>query len=735
MKNYNYNQQNVNGIDKTEPLQRVKRNISTTDDPLSVADLLQKEVSYYKNCHEKTSSQTCSIGVVLTAFNKNERLNKFDNAIRNAPDKDSRDKLKHQLPCIVFGSEPQPEWNASACKPNGVRCICFNDIPQEKIEEAKAEIAECPYVFAVWRATSENEIVALIAYTGTPDMEQLLDAIQANFPYKIDKSCYDISRMQFASHDENIIIKDQVYPVELVDLTEPAVEDDNPLQYKPFPIDCLPEMMRNFISEIQKALGLKYCCMPAVCCLAVISAMIGALCKIRIKEDYEQHAHIYTAIIARSGQAKSGVLNYFLKPIRRIEKNWADEHTAALAKCKQEHQKGKNTKSGQQGAFPNTPNPPKRFLFSDASKAALFKLLKANPLGLLLYLDELDVLFYKIGRNSNDNEQSYYLAIHNGEPLMIDRIKTGGECYIPNPALAICGGIQPPTLQKRVCTNPGFLTSGLYGRLLTAMPPFEPMKINKRVVSKVAQERYECFILNLFSVRDKVLDGGSVYPLVFPISNEAWDILEKYQHKHADIITYETDENTQIESKYQTNVARIALILHVVVLHESDNQAFNEYFEAESTENGRDLPPVSYETMLKACIITEWFVNESKRIYAIFTGEGNAGGYLGGNLTHIQRKVMIVLHKLSQPATIRDLKRSSVDIRNMSDSEIDRVLQELIKAGRIYKQDVFDGYHKTPKTTAYSIVAPVDTTSESTEVNQHDNDNDNITDVNDPDVF
>ena len=112
---------------------------------------------------------------------------------------------------------------------------------------------------------SGRGLFAFAAYTGTPSIETLLEAMQADFPNsKIDMSGKNIARLRYATSDPDIIIKDEVCPAVLTERTESADvetvksvqehEPKTPIQpSQPFPVDALPSVMRDIVRTIAKA--------------------------------------------------------------------------------------------------------------------------------------------------------------------------------------------------------------------------------------------------------------------------------------------------------------------------------------------------------------------------------------------------------------------------------------------------------------------------------------------------
>jgi predicted transcriptional regulator len=224
--------------------------------------------------------------------------------------------------------------------------------------------------------------------------------------------------------------------------------------------------------------------------------------------------------------------------------------------------------------------------------------------------------------------------------------------------------------------NPDYFHSGFIARFLIAMPPVEAIKLNPRELTDAEKKSYERFIMDILSARESMLVDGKVEPKVFPISPGAWNVLIDYQHRHAELSVYETDRNSAVEGKFLTNAARIALILHVARL----------------TENGthwKDYSPVSEETMKGACIIAEWFVQESKRVFAVLSGD-----YADGELTTEQREVLMVLQGRNKPMTSSEVRFAN---RRTQRIDVEKTLAELLKAGLI--QDGFREHEGGGRTT------------------------------------
>ena len=215
------------GKKASKPTHRTVYTVSPSDTFEPVAELLQKEVCIYQDCYAKTPIWTGAIHEVLEGFKTGGKSGALIDTIRNTADKDERNELKKKLHAVVFASEPQEERKATACIPNGILCLDFDGIPAEELGLAKAKFWEVPYVFAVGLSVGGGGIFALVAYEGMPDLKQLIAAMQADFPYELDKSCSDVSRLRFVTFDPDLVVKDHVAPAILTERTEADSEAED----------------------------------------------------------------------------------------------------------------------------------------------------------------------------------------------------------------------------------------------------------------------------------------------------------------------------------------------------------------------------------------------------------------------------------------------------------------------------------------------------------------------------
>jgi len=599
--------------------------VSTSADAVSVTDLLQKKVSIYENCLTNTPRGAFPIIEVLERFKTGGQLKDQIETIRSEPDKEKRNKLKTQLPAIVFASEPQAERKATACKSNGMIGVDFDGIVD--IESAKSTIAAVPYVFAIGTSVSGTGLFALVAYEGTPDLKKLLGAMQADFPHALDKSCSDISRLRFVTLDENLIIKDKVYPAVLTEQTELAdnpddTEGTDKLAWEPLPVDVFPTSLKNYIDESAKSLNVDPSYIGAFI-LPVVASAIGSSIWIQLKPGWKEPSIIWTALVASSGSGKSPGLDAAIEPLRTAQ-NEADKNYREIESKYEEQLTIYNAKFGKwKGGLaknsdskpPEKPIPPiaEAYIADDTTSEALIEILSQNPFGVCLPKDELSGWLggfdaYSGGKGAKD--LPFWLAMHGCRSYRVNR-KSGTKKIMiaTTPAVSICGGIQPGILRKILTENKHFFDAGLAARILFAMPPDQSQRWSDDVVSEETRDRYREVINRIHRWQSNEEDK--------PLKPEEPDIIklsETAQEVFIDFCNENADEREQMESDTQKAffpkltgyAARIALVFHIVKWIDEDTV---------------DYDFIDGETMESAIQLTQWFKREALRINENMRGE------------------------------------------------------------------------------------------------------------------
>ncbi len=211
---------------------------------------------------------------------------------------------------------------------------------------------------------------------------------------------------------------------------------------------------------------------PAVAAMAALSSVAGRRFAIQPKEQDEGHfefAHLWAMLIGSPSMMKSPSMQASLRPLRRLESlaNEAYKQSDRDRKAQQIAGKIKRQALEQNAkkAFRDSLDFDftqllddddedrvrlRRLIVNDASLEALGEVLRDNPMGTLLYQDELAGLFAMLEREGNQSLRSFLLQAWSGkESFTFDRIGRGTR-VIEACAISVLGSIQPGVIASHV---------------------------------------------------------------------------------------------------------------------------------------------------------------------------------------------------------------------------------------------------------------------------------------------
>lgn len=657
------------------PKKRISYRMSVSDVPVAVAGLLSKQVSLYPHCKTNTPSGTATVALVLEMFRVGENFVQKIEKIRNEPDKEKRNALKITLPAVVIGSEPQEMRAAATCTPNGMLMVDCDNIAADKMESVRQAIMALPYVITTSLSVSGRGLCALIAYEGTLDTKQLLGTLQKDFPCELDMSCSDISRLRIVTHDPDMKIKDEVFPAILIEQME-AVADD--LEYVPFPADHLPGILFRWVIDTQRRINLKDPAMPAIGVLAVVSSVIGSSCRIEIKRGYIEPVALFTAVMADTGQAKSPSLREAIAHLNALQVEKSRKHKREMHEWRQKHSAWKYAqKQKERGNEPMPPQPSERYIVKDITMEAVAGILEANPLGVILYREEINAFFGGMDayRKGASTDLQSWIETYDGDAITVDR-NSKETIYVPHPSVSIVGGIQTEILKKTFDERKDFIYSGFGSRFLFVKPETEPVVWNLMTPDERVVADYERLIDRILLDRENVLEKdetgiaalANVKQIVFPLSEDARSVLFAFQERYARQAVYESAANAAAMNKAGRIAARLCLTLHCVR-------------SIEETERLGGVLVIPKETAENAVAIADWFMHEAERVYAMLDGE-----QVAGTLTNEQRAVMKVLKRKDKPMTSNEIRDASGQTKKLSVDDVEKALRALKASGKVESQ-------------------------------------------------
>ena len=410
------------------------------------------------------------------------------------------------------------------------------------------------------------------------------------------------------------------------------------LDYQPFPVETLPDSVATFVAECAAAVrcDAAFVALPV---LTLLGAAVGNARRLQLKRTYEVPTILWTGIIGESGTGKT--------PAIRTALSSAYEHDHAIRQL----------------------DTPRRLLVGDATTEALAQLMAVNPRGIFCVRDELAGWFGSIDRYTERHggcsaDQSFLLSAYNGMPHSVDR-RTGDRrhVHIPRASLWVTGGIQPGILARAM--GAAEREAGLLSRLLLACPPSRPQEYSDDDVSAATKERFDAVLESLFALEDEEF---------VTLSPEAKQLWRAFHDRTAEEANRLSGDLTAAWSKFRDTALRIALILHLV----------------ESPDS-----PVSLKTMERALVLTEWFKQETRRVYAILADAPRR------QTERTEDEALLTWMGGRGWLTQRDIERGARQFRGAGQATA--VLRRLVKSGRLDEEYRRSGPAGGPSTYVFPV--------------------------------
>jgi hypothetical protein len=422
------------------------------------------------------------------------------------------------------------------------------------------------------------------------------------------------------------------------------------MRQTPFPTDALPAPFRRFTTSASRSLGCdeSYLALPLLCAAA---GAIGNARAARLKRSWIEPAIVWGAIVGASGTVKSEAIEAPMKAIKRRQATAIAEYDAAFLRWQDDVLQAKKEKQAP-------PEPPicERWWFDDCTIEALAPILRENPRGLLLIVDELKSWIggfdqYRAGKGG---DVAKWLSIFRAKDLCIDR-KTAERrlIYVPRAAVSIIGGIQPETLAA-VLTRERF-TDGFAARILLAMPDPPPRVWSEIEIGADVESELDDVLNKLLALEAETDDNGNLRPSLIPLDPAAKrafvEFFDSWNAEKADL-----DADLQAAwSKLEGYTARLALVHQLVRLVSGDG----------------DGNVIDERSMKAGIALARWFGAEARRVYGVFARSDD---------DREQEALLNWIDKHGGETTARELSRGPRQYRQADDAQA--ALSQLVKSGK-----------------------------------------------------
>jgi len=455
----------------------------------------------------------------------------------------------------------------------------------------------------------------------------------------------------------------------LVDATKPEARSapaPTVEPFKPFPIDALPERLRGFVMKLAAATGNDPAC-AALAALVVLAGAIGNRIAAQVKRGWIEPAILWGAIVARSGTTKSAVLKLATRALVEMYKEarlqFAEDRAAYEAErqryeVERDRWKAAQKKGAEPGAPPVEPEPPteRRLLVSDVTCEKLGVLLQDNPLGLLLFRDELAAwvgAFDRYASGGKGSDAAAWQSFFDAAPATIDRKSAAGTIFVERASVSVLGSIQPGTLRR--VFGAAERESGLLARLLLVQPPPRPVVWTDEELSEAATEDWANLLRALMSIQHDADDQGKPRPRLITLAEDAKPVYVAWFNAHGlDVANVHTDDLAAHFAKLKGICIRLGLLFACV----------------DAVRNRAPVAAIGREHIERAIAITDWFKSEARRVYGMLDEDDEECD---------RRRLVEWIGRKGGTVTVRELQRTSWQFRTAGKAE--KALDALAETG------------------------------------------------------
>ena len=466
----------------------------------------------------------------------------------------------------------------------------------------------------------------------------------------------------------------------------------------------LPKQLAEFVMDEAD----RMCAAPdfvAATLIVAIGSVIGTKCAIKPKrrDDWIVTPNLYGGVVGDPSAKKSPTIGTVMRFLDRLEMREAEKledrqktyeaelaafeaHEAAIKANMKKAATGKPDRDKMIAAQhdlsalekPEEPHS-RRFKSNDATVEKLGDILAKNPIGLLVFRDELMGLLASWEREGREGDKAFYLEGWNGTgSFSIDRIGRGSQ-FIKSLCLSVFGGIQPDLLERYLGNIVNSMDNdGRIQRFQVLVYPEQPTWAwTDRYPVKGAREAVRDMFDRLAEF-DPVQDGAApsddfVKLPYFTFDDAAQQVFIVWSTE-LNIQRMPSEANPMLKQhlgKFEKLFCAMALILHLA--------------------EGK-LGPVDEACAIRAAAWCEYLEGHAKRIYGLVeTGKTSTAKMISRCISD---------GKLSNGFTARDVwKKGWGGIKTTADAEA--ALAVLEEHGWIVGQE--DGQDAGRPTTRYAI--------------------------------
>ncbi len=450
------------------------------------------------------------------------------------------------------------------------------------------------------------------------------------------------------------------------------IEDDQQENdYIPFPVKCLPSVLRNYVNAGAKSLrcGPAFIALPL---LVVVASLIGASRVLRPSRDWKVPAILWGVVIADSGSMKSPAMNLATATLYKLQakahaKNKEVIEAYELRKAiydtrMKEYVKELAKGDGQPPDEPEKLDEPRIIdkVVGDVTIERLAKVLKNNSKGIPIIKDEISGIIGNLNKYSGSKgaDESVLLEGYNLGTMQVHRKHDPNDIFVTNAAISIGGNTQPKIYRRMMDSS--YRDSGFMSRFLKAYPRRTVKEFPGEGIPDEIKEALMTLTESLDQLQPMEPEEGVYEPVSIYLTREALQAYKKFHRWHNTEAATMTGDLAAEWSKLEEIPFRFAVIFHCV----------------ECVTSGKMTERVNLETIENAIELTEWFKNESLRVYRLFDSEGDLQE---SPQQQLQKRLINFVRRKGCQVSVRDVQQGIKSIASANDSEI--ALNDLVSNG------------------------------------------------------
>jgi len=377
-----------------------------------------------------------------------------------------------------------------------------------------------------------------------------------------------------------------------------AEPQPEPIDYNDtFPLEILPLSLQQYILVSNQTLNNSIDYMGCSL-LFLTSIIIGNSMQIEVKKGWNESANIWLSLVGKAGVGKTPSISAMTFPLEKIN----NREIKKYIKDSEAFENYQTLSKKDKGLTEEVRQPRKsQFIVNDITLEALIELHNENSNGIGVLKDELAGFFKDMNKYREGGDKEHWLSSWSGKQINLNR-KTAKSSFVERAFLPILGGIQP-TIMDEFYTDEN-KDNGFIDRILFCYPEITVDKYSEKDMKESQINWYSDYIIRFYETQKKSIktnEDDEIKPIIARMTPEAkieWIRIfnEITEIQNSD---FENEYMKSMLPKQKAYVPRFALILNTLESNE---------------ENGTIKDVITVESVLKAEILSKYFINMAKKI-------------------------------------------------------------------------------------------------------------------------